>query len=75
MVATICAYVTQSESLSDEMYVWKTGISISRFNVFQPKSLTHSAVGGAYISRSLAILIICVLTMVTENTWDKMSEM
>ena len=46
MVATICAYVTQSEVLSDEIYVRKTGISISRFIAFQPKILKHSAVGG-----------------------------
>ena len=75
MVATICAYVTQSEVLSDEIYVRKTGISISRIIVYQPKILTHSAVGDAYISLSLATIIICVLTMVTENTSDKMSEM
>ena len=37
MVATICAYITQSEVLSDEIYVRKTVISISRFIAFQPK--------------------------------------
>ena len=71
VVATICAYITQSEVLSDEIYVRKTGISISRFIAFQPKILTQTAVGDAYISLSLATFIICVLTMATENTWDK----
>ena len=47
MVAAICAYDTHSEVLSDEIYVRKTGISISRFILLQPKILTHSAVGGA----------------------------
>ena len=50
LVAIICAYVTHSEVLSDEIYVRKTGISISLFIVLQPKILTHSAVGGALIS-------------------------
>ena len=45
MVATICAYVTQSEVLSDEIYVRKTGISILRFIAFQTENF--DTFGGA----------------------------
>ena len=69
---TIFAYVTLlMADLTAASYIRKTGIFISFFKTFQRKILTHSAAAGAYFFLFLATLIAQQLSVVTENTWDK----